>query len=507
MNFTMPGLKPTWISEGLGGNSFDSTHLARTYGLDKPHEIDQNAVGLAQLFSATDRYQDKPLIGMTEAKGNKTILSSDSYTWKLRGHQKIKLRVTEVTETATSPGRSGLEFKIVLDKPWFQEPDIIIGENNEYPLEVIGTPEQRGLGWEYKVVMMGEDNSRSFPTALFQTGREFCKVGTTIVREDNNKYGTMQFNTIFALRSQTGMVAEKFQFTDRMLRVDKNSSSKSQIKHWRVPFMDANGKTYANFMPMVEAELWNQVYEDIEWALNFGRQGTKVGYNGYLKKTSPGLRQILNDGHTLTHNGNLTLTQLDEWLSSIYRGRKDANANARKVVLSTGEMGAIMFHNMVATDASQFLTVDSNYIAKNPDVRHLSFGAQFTHYVGKNGLDVTVMLDPAKDNPDWCPQVHPVYTDTTIDSWRMDILDFGLTKEQTVGNTRNNIEMVCEDNADVYFCTHGKWNKSGFPINDGSQGLSGGVSGYASMIEKSFGLMVRDVSRCGVIKMEFDDAT
>jgi hypothetical protein len=294
--------------------------------------------------------------------------------------------------------------------------------------------------------------------------------------------------------------------TDKALRIDKNSGDQIQnLKHWRVPFMDNDGKTYYNFMPMAEAEMWNNIYDDIEWALNFGRRSTRLSPQGYVKRTGPGLRQQLEYGHTLYHNGNLTLSRLDEWLSSIYRGRKDASPQSRKIVLMTGEMGALMFDQMVASEASSFLTVDSHYIRNGGDFRHMSFGAQFTHYIGKNGLDVTVMLNPLYDNPDYCPQTHPIYTDTTIDSWRMDILDFGATTEQNSSVMQDNIAMVCEKYADYYFTTNGKWDvKTGMPINDGGPGLAGGVGGYASYVEKSFGLMIRDISRCGSIQIRYN---
>lgn len=507
MVFTMGGLKPTTITDGWGGNSVNSTHLVRTYGLDKPHDLSLNATNIAQLFSATDRYKDKPMVGMTEAKGKKIYLTSNQYTWKLRGHQKQALRVTSVVETSTTPGANRQPFKIRLDKGWFKQPDVIHGENNNYPLEVIGEPVQVGLEWEYTVILQDDDDNRSFPVALIQVGREFKKMGTSVGDEMNQDYGTMQFNSIFELRSQLGNVAEKIEFTDKALRIDKNSGDQLQkIKSWRVPFLDNQGKTYANFMPMAEAEVFDNVYQDIEYGLTLGRRSIRQTAQGYLKRTGPGFRQQTEDANVLTHNGNLTLSRLDEWLTSIYRGRKDATPADRKIVLSTGEAGAIMFHEMVAADASSFLTEDTVYIHRGNDFRHLSFGVQFTHYVGKNGLDITVMLDPAKDNPDYCPQVHPVLTDTCIDSWRMDIMDFGVTKEQTTGAMGDNIAMVCEKYADYYFTTAGKWDpKTGMPINDGAPGLAGGVGGYATHVEKSFGLMIRDISRCGVIKLNFDN--
>lgn len=502
MQFTMTGLKPTIVTEGFGGNSVNSTHLIRTYGLDKKDDLSVNATGIAELFSATDRYGDKPMIGMTEAKGKKIYLSSNQYSWKLRGYMKQVATVTEVIETSTRPGENQSEFQVVLNRGWYKEPDVLISESNAYPLEIVGEPYQKGLGYVYTLRIQTDDNSLYLPTEFIAVGREFRKVSTSVVDEENNKYGTIQFNSIFELRSQTGNVAEKFQFSDKALRVDKNSA-KSKALHWSVPFHDGKGKEYRNFMPLAEAEMMNQVYEDIEWALVFGRKSTRnVGPSGYVKRTGPGLRQQLEYGHTLYHNNNLTLAKLDQWLNSIYRGRKDATPDKRRIILMTGEMGATMFHNMVASQASSFLTVDTHYIQKETDVRHLAYGAQFTHYKGINGLDVTVMLNPAYDNPDYCPQTHPIYTDTVLDSWRMDILDFGVASQSGTEVMGDNIAMVCEQYADYFFTTAGKWDpKTGMPINDGGAGLSGGISGYATFMEKSFGLLVRDISRCGSIQL------
>lgn len=497
MQFTLPGLKPTYVTEGLGGNSFNSTHLVRTYGLDRVDDKSLNANGIAELFSATDRYADKPMIGMTEAKGKKEYLTSNQYSWKLRGYMKQVARVTELLETSARPGENQLEFVVVLDKPWYKEPDVLMGEDNRFPLEIVGDPSVRGASWVYTLRIQTEDNSYYIPTSLLEVGREFRKVSTSIVDESNTKHGTMQFNSVFEVRSQTGNFGEKIEFTDKALRIDKNAG-KDTITHWRVPFLDNNKKTYYNFMPMAEAEMMNAIYEDIEWSLMFGRQSTKTAYNGYVKRTGPGWRQQVEKGHRLFHNNNLTLAKLDQWLSSIYRGRKDASN--RKIVLMTGEMGALMFDNMVSTQASSFLTVDSNFISNKEGVRHLAFGAQFTHYIGKNGLDVTVMLNPAYDNPDYCPAVHPIYTDSTIDSWRMDIMDFGATMANEM--TTDNISMVCELYADYYYTTTGKWDpKTGMPINDGSEGKHGPMSGYATHIEKSAGLWVKDISRCGSIQL------
>lgn len=64
---------------------------------------------------------------------------------------------------------------------------------------------------------------------------------------------------------------------------------------------------------------------------------------------------------------------------SIFFSREDEQN--RKVVAMSGTYGSLQFHDMLAGEASGFLTVDSLFnekISSNP--RHLSFGAQYTHY-------------------------------------------------------------------------------------------------------------------------------
>lgn len=505
MNFRTSLLyNQTQVTEGIGGNNFNSAHLISTYGMDKPHNLDAGRE-LAQIFSASDRFADKPILAATEAKGKKVYLTSNQYTWKLRGHLKQKFRVVAVVETSLRPGEGNTTFRIVLDKGWLKEPDVMIGEHNEYPVEIVGDPVKTGLGWEYTVRLQDENPSASFPVDLLQEGREFQKISTSVVDESNTKYGTIQFNSVFELRGQTGNVAEELTFTDRALRVDINNRGGNQLMYWSIPMLDNKGKQYNRFMPMAEAEMMNQIYEDIEMGLNLSRKSTRRASNGYIKRTPAGLRQQLEDAHLLLHNGNLTLSKLDDWLTSIFYGRKDATPQSRKVVIQTGEMGAKMFDRMVKAEASSFLTVDSNYVRNGGDFRHLSFGVQFTHYVGINGLDITIMLNPNFDNFQFCPQAHPLYPDRTLDSWRMEILDFGTATESGSGMAEDNISFLCEANADYYFTTFGKHDpKTGMPINNGSNGLSGGVSGFTTKIEKSYGLLIRDISRCGVVKLNLE---
>jgi hypothetical protein len=116
------------------------------------------------------------------------------------------------------------------------------------------------------------------------------------------------------------------------------------------------------------------------------------------------------------------------------------------------------------------------------------------------------MLNPAYDNQYFQMKMHPVETNFTVDSWRADILDFGSSLQQGSGSSDPNISMVKEKYCDYSISHRGKWDpKSGLPITDGGYGVAGAISGYSLNEEKSAGLMIADVSRCGAIYLATEE--
>lgn len=510
------GVKPVKVTPGLGvRGEVTSSHLHMAFGVDQPHNIN---MGYARVFSATTRYYGKPMVGMTEAKGNIKLLSSHIYRWRLSGDMYQKLRVTRVTTNDVRPGLNHSAFTLVLDKPWFQVPDIIQGEDNRYRLRVTNEePTELGINeFEYTVELVTDNPNEFFPAELLMEGMEFCKVSSAVANEANQDFGGFQFATIFESEGQLGQFAVKFELTDRAARKAKQCADEGKhgdeyygqyINQLRVPFMstDENGniQKWTNFMSMAEAEMHNRVYEDVENAMMLGKASSwMTSKEGYIITTGSGVRQQLESGNVLQHNGNMTLSQLNDWFTAILKDKRDRGD--AKIVLSCGIKFAEMFDRMVKADSSTFLTLDTHFIRKGSDYHHMDYGSYFASYKGFI-VEVQVMLNPAYDNRYFQPKMHPVYTNYTIDSWRADILDFGSTKQQGTGQSDPNISMVKESYCDYHISHRGKWDpKSGLPITDGGYGLAGGISGYTLVREKSAGVMIADVSRCGAIYLNID---
>lgn len=510
MNATLKDLNPSILSVGIEpGNSFNSTHLLQLGG-NKPHNLDGASSALAMFFAGTDRYDDKPLVGKLEGKNNKMYLDNDYYTWSLNTHTYEKARVVAVVTTSIKPGLNNTEFDIVLDSPQFMEPDVLMGPTNKWLLKVIGRGRRHSTGGTvYTVKLQTNDALAYYPSEYIQEDQEFHKVATAVSNEQNQDYGTMNFESVLSLRNHTANVAEKVEVTDKMIRAELKRNKNKGTRNIITPmeFKDRNGNTvkHNTFIGYLESKALNNIYRGIEYQMTFSKPSIEQNAQGYNVKTIPGLRHIMEETNKITHQGNMSLMRMEERLLSIYRGRTDARPGDRDVILSGGEMSSFMWNNMIADEASNFTTIDSNFIERI-DARNLAYGAQFTRYKGKNHLDVTFEYDVTKDNELFCPQTHPQHTDIPIDSWRMEIMDLGKARN-VEGVAHPNMQMVAEDMADYYFCDAGKWNmKTGTPSpkNSGEMGKSN-PSGYSVHFEKSYGLLVRDPSRFMVFAYELND--
>lgn len=97
---------------------------------------------------------------------------------------------------------------------------------------------------------------------------------------------------------------------------------------------------------------------------------------------------------------------------------------------------------------------------------------QFTKIIGTNGTTITMVYDPMKDNRNLFPELAPG-TNRTLESFAMDIFDFGVT-DQTPNDagSQNNITMVMQDGVESYFSVSNVYNFETGAIKDGSNAYS-----------------------------------
>tara|TARA_R110000851_G_scaffold53289_4_gene126385 strand:- start:419 stop:1897 length:1479 start_codon:yes stop_codon:yes gene_type:complete len=478
--------------DGFGGNFVDSQYLGAAYDSGKPHEFDGM---LMKIYSSEDRFfTGKPMLGMTGAKsyGTKEI-DTEVYRWYLQGAEEKSARVLENLETTTTPGFMNTKFRIKLDLDYYAAPDVLFGEDNDYPLRIVDGPIQDGSGYIYTVRLQGDDPTAFFPTNLLEPGQEFCKVWTSVASEGNQEFGTQQVPSSFKLESQVSAFAQKISVTDKAMR----DQGRLGIKVGYTDYKTGKRKMIDQFLPMYESKMHEELYMSMEAQMIYGKKETTLtNPTKYWTKTGPGLREQLRDSWIEYYNGALTTNRIKDYLLNIFFARE--NEQDRRVVAMTGTLGSLMFHDMLAAEASSFLTVDSHYIGKvaSPgETPHLAYGAQFTRYRGPEGIVVDLVKNPTYDSRKYCKRMHPLYPDKPIDSARMTFLDFGSSEGE------GNISMLKVKDTYRYGYTVGTVGPMG-PVQGGQVGAL--KAGYDMFTEGTAGLWIKDVSRCGELIFDYE---
>lgn len=308
--------------------------------------------------------------------GGKIEIESDIYEWYLHdADYRFGIIQENLEATNPTPGLNGTTFRIKIDIPYYRNPDVLALQHPDYPIEIVegGIPD--GAGTVYVCRLQSDRPGEFIPPYLLEPGKTVAKVSTSVVSEMNGIFGTQEAQGAMKLRSQIGKFGEEFTITD---------------KAWRMQGMLGIQFSYTNkegslqkvesYLPYAESQLNEKFYSDIEWALWYGKKSTRTGYNGYVKRTGPGLREQLKESWLKPLNGPITETTLKNYLLDIFFSRTDEMD--RKVVAFTGSIGRLQFHDALAAKAASFFTLDTNWIeqvSKNP--RHMSFGAEFTHYL------------------------------------------------------------------------------------------------------------------------------
>jgi len=203
----------------------------------------------------------------------------------------------------------------------------------------------------------------------------------------------------------------------------------------------------------------------------------------------------------LEHNGNLSLSDIFEFLNNIFLTRK--TFKNREIKIATGEGGIDFLSRLIFQEFSSIVTIDTLLAAKRTDgmgvhENELEYGGQFTKIKMTNGITVTMVYDPMKDNRQLFPELAPG-TNRTLESFAMDIFDFGVTDQTpTSAGSKNNICMVMQDGIEEFYTVGNVYNFETGAENSGANtyGTNKELGIYRAM---SGSLAVWDVSRIGRI--------
>ena len=478
--------------DGFGGSFVDSQYLGHSYQTGKPYVFENT---LAMIFSSeSSLFTGKLLTNMTGAKGSIATKEIDAevYRWTLQGAEEKFARVVENLESSnTTPGLNNLPFRLKLDLDYYHMPDVLLGDDNEYPLEIVDGPIADGTGFIYTVRIQGDNPSVFVPATMLEPGKEYSKVWTTVPSEMNSVGGTQQYPASFKLENQVGAFAQELTITDKAWR----DEGKIAIEFMYT--VDGKTKRATKFLPMAEAKMWDELYKGMEAQLVYGKKQTRQSYNGYWTKTGPGLREQLKDSWQEYYSGPLSVSDLKDFLLDIYVTRK--SVQDRKTVGMTGTLGSQLWHDALVAISNGFLTVDTNFINKiaSPvDTPHLAYGAQFTRYNGPHGISIDLMVNDIYDSRKYNKIMHPDYPNLPVDSARITFLNLGTT------GVERNIQMLKVKDTFYWGYVPGSWTPTG-PVKGGVAGAH--KNGYTMFTGGTAGLFMVDPTQHGEFIFSLED--
>jgi len=200
--------------DSFGGSFIDSDYLAQAYDGGKPSYLPG---ALMKIFSSgSDFFKIKPFLSLTGMGTNGGLeVESEVVRWRLQGAERKSARVLENVEASNlTPGLNQTPFRVKLDLDYYQHPDVIQGEDNDFNLQVMDKITD-GTGTIYTLRILTDDPTKFLDPKYLSAGRAFDKVSTAVASEANGVFGTQQYPNIFELASQLGAFAQKIEVTDK----------------------------------------------------------------------------------------------------------------------------------------------------------------------------------------------------------------------------------------------------------------------------------------------------
>ncbi len=425
-------------SQKVGGNGLTMDNHLGTLLMNEPNRATEKIV---EMFA----YQrGKTLLSEFYKLPVKYFDNYNEIVWDLIGSARRNIPLLEarnekgnvVTAASGMVGVSKAPFELVFAENYFGEQEIIVGNLNErYQFRIISErPRMEGTNYVYKVQLFG-NNTEGIPAERLLAGERFSYMTAFVERELSRKAGTVNFSTTTNMRNDWSSI-----------RIyDRASGSELDRKFAiAVPITkqhegdNIKGKTTNMWMSWREYEMEQKWREYIANAILFGRSNADennevhdFGRSGNEIRTGAGLYEQMEAGNTHYYS-QFSLRRLTNALTDLFCGTGNVAPNNRHVTLVTGTYGAMQFSEAVQKEVLgwqvfDFNASDLNIVGKaasnnwSGSTPSLKAGFQFTEYMAPGGIHVSVMVDPAYDDPVWHGKIK--INGAPAFSYRYDIFD------------------------------------------------------------------------------------
>ena len=335
-----------------------------------------------------------------------------------------------VGNEATNIGVNFEPFYLVFPTDWFAIGEVLWGELNElYPVIVKEQGRQEGTNTVYLVEPFGANGALGIPPKELVAGKRFSWGYAPIEDNFSRKVGDVRFSSPVTMRSDWQRVRLQHKIGGK--EIGKRLAANIPVSR------EVNGKMQtaiaSRWMLAVTwkiEETWseyknNALDRGVSTRMENGEY-SNFGLSGLANRQGSGFREQQAAGNQ-TYYTKFSIGLIEDALYGVSAGKLDFSK--RKFVVRTGERGAALFSKEAKKEMSGWLplyggTSEVPYVKGNAATDFAPNGVsvnnfQVTKWISANGLEVTVMLDPSKDDTQTNKIMHPL--GGTAESYRFDI--------------------------------------------------------------------------------------
>lgn len=414
--------------------------------------------------------------------GTKELDTDSDYEWMLKGDDRKAINIVSFSASNTTyPGLNKSIFTIELDEKYFQLSDVLIFDNREYQVRIMGEPTANGINWLYEVQLMTGDGTLFVPPALLAQGKRVSKIFSAQERTLNRTYGSTNFSSPFKMRNIFSSLGKEYvvpgNMHDRPMvfsLLDPKSNKRTNM--WT---------RYAEWEMMCQwvREKENQL---IYSKFNQNANGTfdMKGASGFPIMQGAGLREQISPSYKFYYS-TFTIDYLLEVLLNL--SINILPEDKREFVLLTGERGMVQFHKAMENKV-QLFTPLGNPSRLFGSGQNLGFGGQYKSFKGPQGVVVSVVSIPQYNDTIDNRTAHPDGGFT--ENYRYTILNFGTTEGEP-----NITKVYPKGRKDLMWHIAGSTSPFG-PNTSFNQGAASKVDGYELMMYTNQGIMIKNPMSC-----------
>lgn len=455
----------------------DSNHLS-TALLTEPEVVNNT---LSFVFGY--RYGN-PLSLLTGGLGKTKIIGNRQYQWRLIGDLERPISIVRsLGDGGSTPGLYNQPFRVVLAEKEYASGEVLIPDDRDYPVIVVGDVIQEGDGFVYTLQLLDQDPQAFMPPALLEAGKEFSK-DYSAYEEGSARSGLTTYGSPFEMRNHLTTQRKSYEIT---------GSAATDVM--AIAMKDPKtGKTSVLWTDIQEWTALAQWYREQERSLIYSTFNAKPngvvnlkGENGRPVFIGAGLRQQISPANKRNYTV-LTENIIREFMMDLSYNVIDQGQ--RKFVALCGEGFMDLFDRAMkeSLGARNMVIADTKFLTGSG--QELTLGGQFTTYKGLNGTEVTLVPMPLYDDPTHNRKKHPI-TGRPLESYRATFIDYG-----NYDGSSNIMKVAKKDRENVMWTTAGSVSPQGHS-NSANNIRSNTVDGYAVHMLAETGIMIQNPMSCG----------